>query len=133
MHQNPFRRAVVAGASMAGLLAARALSVHFDQVTIVERDEQAATREMVGDYLAIHGYSVTLCDGGEALRAAVAETLPALVVLDLHMPGEDGLSLVRFLRQRGHVPIIMLTATASAIDRVGGPRARCRRLCRKAL
>jgi 2-polyprenyl-6-methoxyphenol hydroxylase-like FAD-dependent oxidoreductase len=39
MHQNPFRRAVVAGASMAGLLAARALSVHFDQVTIVERDE----------------------------------------------------------------------------------------------
>jgi two-component system, OmpR family, response regulator len=83
-------------------------------------DDEAATRQMVGDYLAMHGYDVTLCDGGETLRAAVAEAPPALVVLDLNMPGEDGLSLVRFLRQRGHVPIVMLTATASAIDRVVG-------------
>jgi two-component system, OmpR family, response regulator len=87
---------------------------------IIVVDDEAATREMVGDYLAMHGYSVTLCDGGEELRRAVGETQPDLVVLDLNMPGEDGLSLVRFLRQRGHVPIIMLTATASAIDRVVG-------------
>jgi two-component system, OmpR family, response regulator len=87
---------------------------------IVVVDDEAATREMVGDYLAMHGYDVTLCDGGEALRAAMTEAPPALVVLDLNMPGEDGLSLVRFLRQRGHVPIIMLTASAGAIDRVVG-------------
>lgn len=87
---------------------------------IVVVDDEAATREMVGDYLAMHGFSVTLCDGGDALRSAVGSALPALVVLDLNMPGEDGLSLVRFLRQRGQVPIIMLTATASAIDRVVG-------------
>lgn len=87
---------------------------------IIVVDDEAATREMVGDYLGMHGYSVALCEGGEALRRAVGEAQPDLVVLDLNMPGEDGLSLVRFLRQRGHVPIIMLTATASAIDRVVG-------------
>ncbi len=83
-------------------------------------DDEAAARDMVGDYLKMHGFAVTLLDGGPALRKAVEKQRPDLVVLDLNMPEEDGLSLVRHLKQSGGVPVIMLTATASPIDRVVG-------------
>src|SRR6185503_484361 len=83
-------------------------------------DDEAPAREMVGDYLRLHGFEVTLCDGGSSLRRAIAGQMPDLIVLDLNMPEEDGLSIVRDLKQKLTVPIIMLTATASAIDRVVG-------------
>jgi DNA-binding response OmpR family regulator len=83
-------------------------------------DDEAAAREMTGDYLMLHGFSVRLLDGGTALREALRDATPALVVLDLNMPDEDGLSIVRFLKQSSNIPVIMLTATASAIDRVVG-------------
>jgi two-component system OmpR family response regulator len=83
-------------------------------------DDEAAARDMIGDYLKMQGFVVTLCEGGASLRMAVANDKPDLVVLDLNMPEEDGLSLIRFLKQSGNVPIIMLTATASPIDRVVG-------------
>jgi DNA-binding response OmpR family regulator len=83
-------------------------------------DDEAATRELIGDYLKMHGFVVTLCDGGAAMRAAAAATRPDLVILDLNMPVEDGLSLVRYLKQTDNVPVVMLTATASPIDRVVG-------------
>jgi two-component system, OmpR family, response regulator len=89
------------------------------QHIVVVDDEQPA-REMVGDYLRMHGFSVSLCDGGSSLRKAIAQQVPDLIVLDLNMPEEDGLSIIRDLKQRTSVPIIMLTATASAIDRVVG-------------
>lgn len=83
-------------------------------------DDEAPAREMVGDYLRMHGFGVTLCEGGTALRQAIAQQAPDLIVLDLNMPEEDGLSIIRDLKQRSNVPIIMLTATASPIDRVVG-------------
>jgi len=83
-------------------------------------DDEAPAREMVGDYLRLHGFEVTLCDGGASLRRAIAAQAPDLIVLDLNMPEEDGLSIVRALKQQMAVPIIMLTATASPIDRVVG-------------
>jgi two-component system, OmpR family, response regulator len=83
-------------------------------------DDEAPAREMVGDYLKLHGFEVTLCDGGKTLREAIARQSPDLIILDLNMPEEDGLSIVRALKQHGSVPIIMLTATASPIDRVVG-------------
>ena len=89
------------------------------QHIIVVDDEQPA-REMVGDYLRMHGFSVSLCDGGASLRKTIAQQVPDLIVLDLNMPEEDGLSLIRDLKRRTSVPVIMLTATASAIDRVVG-------------
>jgi two-component system, OmpR family, response regulator len=89
------------------------------QHIVVVDDEQPA-REMVGDYLRMHGFTVSLCDGGASLRRAIASQMPDLIVLDLNMPEEDGLSIIRDLKQRSSVPIIMLTATASAIDRVVG-------------
>ena len=83
-------------------------------------DDEAAAREMVGDYLKMHGYRVTLCDGGASLRKCLRQGDPDLIVLDLNMPEEDGLSIVRDLKSRSSVPVIMLTATASPIDRVVG-------------
>ncbi|KIZ39903.1 MULTISPECIES: response regulator [Rhodopseudomonas] len=87
---------------------------------IVVVDDEAPARDMVGDYLSMHGFTVTLCDGGRSLRAAIAAAVPDLVVLDLNMPEEDGLSIIRDLKARTNVPVIMLTATASPIDRVVG-------------
>jgi two-component system OmpR family response regulator len=83
-------------------------------------DDEKPARDMVGDYLRMHGYSVSLCEGGVSLRQSIAQQMPDLIVLDLNMPEEDGLSIIRDLKQRAGVPIIMLTATASAIDRVVG-------------
>jgi two-component system, OmpR family, response regulator len=90
------------------------------QPHIIVVDDELPAREMVGDYLRMHGFNVTLCDGGASLRQTIAGQMPDLIVLDLNMPEEDGLSIIRDLKRRTSVPIIMLTATASAIDRVVG-------------
>ncbi|ABD09350.1 two component transcriptional regulator, winged helix family [Rhodopseudomonas palustris HaA2] len=87
---------------------------------IIVVDDEAPAREMVGDYLRMHGFAVTLCDGGKSLRAEIETKVPDLVVLDLNMPEEDGLSIIRDLKAKTNVPVIMLTATASPIDRVVG-------------
>jgi two-component system OmpR family response regulator len=87
---------------------------------IVVVDDEAPAREMVGDYLRLHGFEVTLCDGGGSLRKHLEKQAADLIVLDLNMPEEDGLSIVRWVKQHMAVPIIMLTATASPIDRVVG-------------
>ena len=87
---------------------------------IIVVDDEAPAREMVGDYLKMHGFTVTLCDGGSSLRSEIEIKVPDLVVLDLNMPEEDGLSIIRDLKSRTNVPVIMLTATASPIDRVVG-------------
>jgi DNA-binding response OmpR family regulator len=83
-------------------------------------DDEAAARDMVGDYLSLHGFRVTLCDGGPALRRALAAERADLIVLDLDMPGEDGLAVLRDVKRRVPVPVIMLTATAAPADRVAG-------------
>jgi two-component system, OmpR family, response regulator len=87
---------------------------------IVVVDDEASTRDMVGEYLGTHGFQVSLCDGGPSLRELLKKTSADLIVLDLNMPEEDGLSIVRDLKQHTPVPVIMLTATASPIDRVVG-------------
>ncbi len=83
-------------------------------------DDEEPTRAMIGDYLAMNGLRVASCDGGAAFRDLLMRETPDLVVLDLNMPGEDGLSIVRFLKTETRIPVIMLTATASLVDRVVG-------------
>ena len=87
---------------------------------IVVVDDEAPTREMIGEYLGMQGFDVQLCDGGRSLRQAMNVRMPDLVVLDLNMPEEDGLSIIRDLKQRTGVAVIMLTATASPVDRIVG-------------
>ncbi|WP_203560966.1 response regulator [Jiella pacifica] len=83
-------------------------------------DDEPETRELIGDYLAMNGYCVRLLDGGASMRKQMETERPDLIVLDLNMPGEDGLSIVRSLKSSTDIPVIMLTATASLVDRVVG-------------
>lgn len=87
---------------------------------VVVVDDEADIRETIEDYLKLHGFTVSTADGGEALRRIVEENTVDLVLLDINMPGEDGLSLARFLRERGEVGIIMLTAAGEVVDRIVG-------------
>jgi class 3 adenylate cyclase len=91
-----------------------------DRQHIAVVDDQAEAREMIGDYLALHGFQVSVCDGGASLRQLIQRDPPDLIILDLNMPGEDGLSVIRSLKHTSRIPVIMLTASASAIDRVVG-------------
>jgi two-component system phosphate regulon response regulator OmpR len=89
-----------------------------ERVLIVEDDREV--REAVADYLASHGFSCVQAGDGTAMRAALAEVVPDLVLLDLRLPGEDGLSLARWLRDNHEVAIIMVTAAGDVVDRVVG-------------
>ncbi len=87
---------------------------------IVVCDDEPDIRDTVGEYLELQGYRVTAVDGGPALRELVDKEKIDIVVLDIMMPGEDGLSLARFLRERGDTAIIMLTASGETVDRIIG-------------
>jgi len=87
-------------------------------VLIVEDDKQV--RETVADYLEAHGFNVAQAADGEAMRKALAREVPEVVLLDVRLPGEDGLALARWLRERHDVAIIMVTAAGEVIDRVVG-------------
>jgi two-component system phosphate regulon response regulator OmpR len=87
-------------------------------VLIVEDD--TGTREMVAEYLGWQGYEVCQAGSGDDMRQAIERDLPDVVLLDLGLPGEDGLSLARYLRERYDVGIIMVTAADGVVDRVVG-------------
>jgi len=88
------------------------------RVLVVDDDE--AIRTMLTEYLREHGFDAMAADGGAEMRNAVAGALPDLVLLDLRLPGEDGLALARHLRERYDVGIIMVTASSDVVDRVVG-------------
>jgi DNA-binding response OmpR family regulator len=87
-------------------------------VLIVEDD--AAVRDMLAEYLGSHGYEIQQADDGSAMRVEIERHLPDVVLLDVRLPGEDGLTLARYLRERYDVGIIMVTAAGEVIDRVVG-------------
>lgn len=83
-------------------------------------DDDAEIRRVLCEYLASHDYETVAVDSGTAMRAALASSVPDVVLLDLALPGEDGLSLARFLRERYPVGIIMITGAAETVDRIVG-------------
>lgn len=83
-------------------------------------DDDRDIRVLVGDYLKKNGYRVSLAADGRQMRAVLAGSGIDLIVLDLMLPGEDGLSLCRDLRARSDLPVLMLTARSEPIDRVLG-------------
>lgn len=88
------------------------------RVLIVEDDRDIRT--MLAEYLGGQGFEVAQADGGEAMRAALAQSVPDVVLLDVRLPGEDGLSLARFLRERYDLGIIMVTGAGEVVDRIVG-------------
>ncbi len=88
---------------------------------VVVVEDEAVQRQMLADYLARQNFRITALGDGAALRRLVARELPALVMLDVGLPGEDGFALARWLRERsGRVGIIMVTAAGDTVDRVVG-------------
>lgn len=83
-------------------------------------DDDSDLRWMVNKYLSKHDYAVTLAEDGEKMREALENDSFDLAILDINLPGEDGLSLARYLRGNYSIGIIMLSAAAEVFDRIVG-------------
>ena len=83
-------------------------------------DDDAEIRTLIKDYLEDQGYSVSTASNGQTMRHVMATREVELVILDLVMPGEDGLTLTRYLRDNSSVGIIILTGKGDTVDRVVG-------------
>ena len=89
-------------------------------VRILVVDDDQALRELLADYLAASGFVVDAAADGAQMHERLALEMPDAIVLDLMLPGEDGLSLARELRRTSDIPILMLSARGEEIDRVVG-------------
>ena len=83
-------------------------------------DDELDVREMLQEYLGKRGFKVTIVAGGEELRSVLSQDQIDLVILDINMPSEDGLSILRSLRPEIQTPVIMLTAAGDVVDRIIG-------------
>jgi two-component system phosphate regulon response regulator OmpR len=83
-------------------------------------DDDPSIREMLADYLGAHGFSITQAGDGDTMRAELDRATPDVVLLDLRLPREDGLTLARYLRERHDVGIIMVTGAGEVVDRIVG-------------
>jgi len=88
---------------------------------IVVVEDEAAGRQLLTGYLTARGYRVTAFASGVGLRRLVERELPTLVLLDIGLPGEDGLALARWLREKSNkICIIMVTSAGETVDRIVG-------------
>jgi DNA-binding response OmpR family regulator len=83
-------------------------------------DDDPTVSDVVARYLRHAGYDVTLAGDGRVALDVAAQLMPDLVVLDIMLPGLDGLAVCRTLRERGQVPVILLTALGAETDRIMG-------------
>jgi two-component system response regulator ResD len=88
--------------------------------TVLVVDDEPIVREVVAGYLRRDGYRTVEAANGNAAKELVERESPALVVLDLMLPGADGLEVCRWIRRRTDVPVIMLTARGEEADRIIG-------------
>ena len=88
--------------------------------TVLVVDDEPIVREVVVRYLAREGHRTLEAGDGDTARNAIAEEDPDLVVLDVMLPGTDGLELCRWIRGRSELPVIMLTARGEEADRIVG-------------
>jgi two-component system, OmpR family, phosphate regulon response regulator OmpR len=93
---------------------------HPASARILVVDDDPALRNLLTDYLAASGFVVDTAGDGVEMHRQLAAAAPDAIVLDLMMPGEDGLSLARGLRKTSDIPILMLSARGEEIDRVVG-------------
>ncbi|NNM82153.1 MAG: response regulator [Burkholderiales bacterium] len=89
-----------------------------DHILIVDDDRDI--RALLGDYLQKNGYRVTLVADGKRMQEVLESESISLIVLDLMLPGEDGLVLCRNIRAKSEIPVLMLTAKGDDMDRIVG-------------
>ena len=83
-------------------------------------DDDIEIRELLFDYLEDNNLNVAAVENGEAMKAHIENEVPNVVLLDIHMPGEDGLTLAKYLRQNYSLGIIMVTGAGETVDRIVG-------------
>ena len=88
--------------------------------TILVCDDEADVREMFGEYLGKRGYKIIQAANTDEMRSRLEDRQVDLILLDINMPGEDGLSALRTLRVADKTPVIMLTAAGETMDRILG-------------
>jgi DNA-binding response OmpR family regulator len=88
--------------------------------TVLVVDDEPVVRDVVVRYLEHEGFDTLIAGDGDTARSMIEEREPALVVLDVMLPGIDGLSLCRWIRERSSVPVILLTARGEEADRIVG-------------
>jgi DNA-binding response OmpR family regulator len=89
--------------------------------TVLVVDDEPELRSLLSEYFGRHGFSVRTAPDAASARAQMAEALPDLAILDVNMPGENGLSLARWLRDaHPRVGLVMLTTAGESVDRVVG-------------
>jgi len=91
-----------------------------EKARIIMCDDEEPMRDLLEELLTDEGYAVIAARNGAELCRLVPQIRPDLVLCDLKMPGEDGLSLTRWLRAESHTAVLMLTGMGSAVDRVVG-------------
>lgn len=91
-----------------------------DSAHILVVDDEPAICELLEHYLVQQGYRISTAKDGEGLRRTVARSSVDLVIVDLGLPGEDGLSLTRYLREQWNVGVIILTGRGDTVDRTIG-------------
>ena len=108
------------GATMRRLRAAPRAD-EMPKATILIVDDEPGVRELLEEYLGGHGYDAIVAEHAAAAREAAAARLVDLALLDIRMPGEDGLSLARHLRERyPRIAIVMITSANTVVDRIVG-------------
>jgi two-component system OmpR family response regulator len=90
------------------------------QPTILIVEDDPEIRRLVRDLLVQEGFTIEIAEDGKAMDAVLQRLRPDLMILDLMLPGEDGLAICRRLRTDNPIPILMLTAKSDEIDRVVG-------------
>jgi len=90
------------------------------QASILVVDDDEAIRELLQEHLSRVGYKVLTAFDGESMHSLLNRTRVDLIVLDIMLPGDDGFTLCRQIREESRVPIIMLTASSDETDRVVG-------------
>ena len=89
-------------------------------VSILVVEDEPSVAEVVSLYLRRAGYAVRVVNNGPAALREIEQQSPTLIILDLMLPGVDGWSITRKVRERGDTPIIMLTARSQETDRIAG-------------
>ena len=91
------------------------------KATILIVDDEPGVRDVLEEYFDAHGYAAIGAEDAAAARAIAAKRPIDLALIDIHMPGEDGLSLARHLRERyAKIAIVMLTSASTVVDRIVG-------------
>jgi DNA-binding response OmpR family regulator len=88
--------------------------------TVLVVDDEPIVRDVVVRYLERDGFETLTAPDGDSARSLIEEREPSLVVLDVMLPGTDGLSLCRWIRGRSNLPVILLTARGEEADRIVG-------------